>query len=338
MSQYFGSRSISIITILVFCVILLCANDGAVLSVGMLPSVGSKNVRTGEFFAYSDDLGSLEHDILFHNINNIISEINNSNVLFAGNSRMQMGWDHNLLRKISKAAGLKIFNLSCGNSEGITFFAELIKKHGIRNKIIVVNIDSSTPNISGPAVTAMNTSFLPRLEAVLNKTAYFHSKAIAESFLSERIISDIDHHKYYVRIRATILRDYSDGFWIYRHWGVLDGKGKPCSDEKRGFLDEDALPKIANFIQIMKDHNNYVILTQIPSTDSSPQDVHTVATSIGGTPLVYTREYAKMWTYDGSHLNTESATQFTEVVLPRIVAMAREHLPRREPAPGRVPQ
>ena len=338
MSRSFGAQSISIITILVFCAILLCANDGAILSIGTLPSVGSKNVRAGEFFAYSDDLGSLEHDILFHNLNGIISKTRNSDVLFVGNSRMQMGWDHNLLRKIANSAGFKIFNLSCGNSEGITFFAELIKKHDIRDKIVVVNIDSGTPIISGPASKAMNTPWLPSLESVLNKTSYFHSKALAESFLSERIISDIDHYGYYVRIRATILRNFTDGFWIYRHWGVLDGKGKPCSDEKRGFPDEDALPKIANFMQIMRDQNNYVILTQVPSTDSSPQDVHTVANTIGGTPLLYTREYTKMWTYDGSHLNTESATQFTEEILPRIVAMAREHLPRREPAPIRGPQ
>lgn len=338
MSRSYVARPISIITILVFCTILLCANGGTVLSIGTLPSVGYKNVRSGEFFAYSDDLGSLEHDILFHNINDITSHIKNADVLFVGNSRMQMGWDHNLLRKIASSADLKIFNLSCGNSEGITFFAELIKKHDIRGKIVVVNIDSSTPNISGPAAIAMQTPFMHSLESVLSKTSYFHSKALAESFLSERIISDIDHHSYYVRIRATILRDFNDGFWIYRHWGVLNGKGKLCSDEKRGFREEDALPKVAHFMQTMKDHNNFIILTQVPSTDSSPLDVHAITSSIGGTPLLYSQEYSTMWTYDGSHLNTESATRFTEEVLPQIVAMAQEQLPRRKPASGRAAQ
>lgn len=327
MSRTVGYQIVHVLTIAVFLLALLLVNGGGILAVGTMPSIGGKHVRHGEYFAYSDDLGSLEQDILYFDINGVTSKARNADILFIGNSRMQMGWDIRLVRKLSCSSELKIYNLSCGNSEGITYFSNLFMKNNIRNKVVVVNIDKSTRDISIPATNAMRGSWLTRMRSLLKKTSDFHSKAIAESFLPESIISYIDHEKYYTRIRATILRDANDGFWIYRYWGGMNGKGKICSSEKRGLDEkEEVASSLSDFMRVMSEMNNYVILIQVPSTDSSPEDVTFAQRITGRESLLYSQDYTQLHTFDDSHLNLESATRFTNDMLPRVISLAQKHL------------
>lgn len=87
---------------------------------------------------YSELVGnSLSQATLYHGIGASIEHAKAADILFIGNSRLQSGLRHHFADR-AKAAGLKAFSIGAGHSEGTSFGLDIIQKHQLKPKILVV--------------------------------------------------------------------------------------------------------------------------------------------------------------------------------------------------------
>jgi len=104
------------------------------------------------FFVYSvsDELSQM---VLYHGLGKSIANARRADILFVGNSRMPLGLREDVIVPAAEKLGLRAFSLGCGHSEKIRFALDLIRKHDLRPKVVVVvgGPNLFTEGLSGPA-------------------------------------------------------------------------------------------------------------------------------------------------------------------------------------------
>lgn len=86
----------------------------------------------------------LSQPLLYHRIGPSIDRARNTDILFFGNSRAQLGLREEFILPLAKQRGLDVFSVACGNAEGGGFLLELIRKHDLRPKVLVLSGEPET--------------------------------------------------------------------------------------------------------------------------------------------------------------------------------------------------
>jgi hypothetical protein len=85
----------------------------------------------------------IETRILWHGIGDSIENAKNADILFLGNSRVQLGLRRQYIMPLAEKDGLNIFFLASAPVETGRFFLEIIKKFDLRPKLVVCNVDNT---------------------------------------------------------------------------------------------------------------------------------------------------------------------------------------------------
>lgn len=93
------------------------------------------------YLSHIGNLGTVHHELFFHNVGPSISNAQKADILIVGNSRVLTGFDWRMLESFSHKYGVKFFNMGLGGGEGQFFYMKLMKKHKLRPKILLVNVD-----------------------------------------------------------------------------------------------------------------------------------------------------------------------------------------------------
>lgn len=94
------------------------------------------------YYLAHDRGGHLDHHVLYHGIDaEAIANLKEADILFVGTSRMMFALRSRVLAPWADAYGLTYYAMGFGFREGDTWALELIKKHDLRPRIVVVNVD-----------------------------------------------------------------------------------------------------------------------------------------------------------------------------------------------------
>jgi len=106
---------------------------------------GSQRLQTIPRFAMPSDSffvetagDDLSQMVLLHALGDSIDNARRADILFVGDSRMPLGLREESIVPAARALGLRVFSLACGHVERVRFALELIRKHDLRPKIVVV--------------------------------------------------------------------------------------------------------------------------------------------------------------------------------------------------------
>lgn len=137
--SFFNSLQITIIVIAVFSLLMVVVPKLDLPKELIKPqTIPQLNLEGTEGHFYSEYVGGSQSQLtLYHGIGDSIKHAKAADILFIGNSRLQSGLRHHFADR-AKASGLKAFSIGAGYSEGTRFGMDIIRKHKLKPKILVV--------------------------------------------------------------------------------------------------------------------------------------------------------------------------------------------------------
>jgi hypothetical protein len=316
-----GARHIRIINIAIFLSFLIIGNCLFYGKAFLVPCLGKYAAGVNEYLAYSKDIGTIEQGVLYQDIGFIHSAVQAADLVMFGNSRVQFGWDREELDSFCARNNISTYNLSCGNSEGYTFFFEYIKKHPIRNKVALLNIDNSIDIYSGPARQAIQGGggkgpYLNFLES----QSFIRIKSIFEVLFPEKML----HAVGYKPASMVLFRSFDNGFWNLKYFPGIEQTNQHCGvRNNRSLVVNYERSNLKKFVAALRANGCFVILTQVPWGDSDPVQVEDIADYEKLDFILFDRPYEVLYTFDGHHLCRQSAREFARDMLPRLLALVK---------------
>jgi hypothetical protein len=95
-----------------------------------------------EYYLAHDRGGHLDHHVLFHGTDpEAMARLKEADVLFVGTSRMMFAIRSRVVTPWAVAHGLKYYALGFGHRDGDEWVLEIIRRHDLRPRLVVVNVD-----------------------------------------------------------------------------------------------------------------------------------------------------------------------------------------------------
>lgn len=271
------------------------------------------------FFVYAREK-ELSHPILYYDLGESIAQAKKADIVFVGNSRTQLGLREEPITSAAEKLGLTTFNLAVGHGDGTFFAIELIRRHDLRPKIIVIN--------GGPFI--FNKHHSRWAQQVINMGAWNARKTVIEDTVKWRL--SVLLHRYLPRI------EYFDGkltsLWIhYRSskngwWRNVREPGDRYEIKKGKERDNfpRALEFATEFKREMDARGTLIVLTTVPYRLVETNHLAWLSERLG-MPFVLP-SYDGLQTSDGSHLSPESAVLFSNRFFERFIVLpeVRERL------------
>ena len=284
------------------------------------PNPSPDDLPAGSWYAHYRRGTRLEsHSVLYQGAGASIDNARRADVLFLGNSRLGMGLDVAEHRGFAEATGLRTFDLSLGDTEGVRFAAAILDEHDLRPPLAVVNADRFFSQVlSRSAQRVQRTSRWERWrEAREGALAFAWRTGIGANLphFVPRIPVPLDWRAEDV---WTIYRSEDDGAWFPWHTPSLDLPVDPGtgSDELR----PRELETARAFLARQRSHGGSLVLTLVPTTrgDGSLRRAQALAEALQ-VPLLAPRPEGLV-TRDGSHLDDRSARLWSQAFFEALAA------------------
>lgn len=262
---------------------------------------------------YSELVGdSLSQSVLYHGIGDSIEYAKAADILFIGNSRLQSGLRHHFAEK-AKAAGFKAFSIGAGHSEGTRFGMDIIRKHKLQPKILVL---MGGPylywgSLSEVAQRAEAMTWWTALKNYWEEGAFWFFQRHVHTYIPKLCIL-----KQRLTYQSVNYRSIETGWWkaVYeplRPYPIRAGREL----KNYGFV----MPQIDDIMTEMSKLDTLVILSCVPYN----------RTLLGHFKLIKKRydiplllpSFEGLTTNDGSHLHPDSAAIYSERFWDGFVAM-----------------
>jgi hypothetical protein len=95
-----------------------------------------------EYYLAHDRGGHLDHHVLYHGTDpEAMRHLREADVLFVGTSRMMFALRSRVLTPWAVAHGIKYYALGFGHRDGDEWVLDIIRRHDLRPKLVVVNVD-----------------------------------------------------------------------------------------------------------------------------------------------------------------------------------------------------
>jgi len=254
---------------------------------------------------YSKNM-AIEQKALFANFFSTNQYIHKAEILFIGNSRMQTAFIPSMLDNFFSVLNMNYYMLACGHNEKFLFYISLIEHLDLRDKTIVVNIESFfNSTMSSPAKEATTW---PVPFVWLNVTAqYLYDAYISFFYHSPPLYRSIERGTW--QLESTVRIDKVASHATYKKHGVL----KPITNKN-----------IGAFIKFSRKRNLNIIFVFVPTieTDISIENAKSISNDYD-IPLILvdTKGFA---TYDHSHLNRSTAINFSTQFFKKISPLLKK--------------
>jgi hypothetical protein len=254
----------------------------------------------------------LSQPVLYHNLGTSIQNAKKADILFIGNSRLQLGIREEFILPLAQKSNLKVFSIGCGHAEGTAFALDLIRKHDLRPKIVVIFGGAHIYN-GGYSDVARETEKMSRWAAVKLwgetaaswNTRYRLHKAVPKvDFFDQRISS-----------RYVVYRSEVTGWWK----PALERGGTYQVSYLEGDFDYSRILPLATEIKSELDRRGSLLIASvIPYRRTDDQYLQYLKDKLA-IPFVNPR-LPDLETADGSHLNLRSAERFTKAFWQEFIA------------------
>ena len=269
-------------------------------------------VPSDSFFveAAGDDLSQM---VLWHGLGDSIENARRADILFVGDSRMPVGLREEIIVPAAAALGLRVFSLACGHVERVRFALELIRKHDLRPKIVVV---VGGPHVfkdvwSAPAEQARKLTRWQAWTAWIEADARWRLQSWLHSWLPKIDWFDRDLIASWIMYRST-------------RTGWLLPVVEPSSSIPIGVAPDDPsyawlLPLARELKQELDRRGALLVLSVVPYHDTRTGHLPFLSHELG-VPMVLP-SFDGVLTADGSHLSRSSAASYAEAFWSQFLAL-----------------
>ncbi len=251
--------------------------------------------------------GDYDHGAFWFGLESIAEEAaTKATVLFIGNSRMQFGLSTGVLDDWFRSQSLDYYLLGFSHNDNHLFLGPLIQKLKPTAQMYILNVDLFFDNkLSDPANSVMNDA-----ESLNRYKQKLYWQKIHKRICG-KIGSVCGNGSSFVRTRAN-------GSWIFNGADFLNRVD--FSDQLVSYdwsVDQDIVAsyesRAKDFLAAFTADANCVVLTNIPNSYTSIGTVNALAERLG-LPLV-APEIEGLTTFDGSHLDPDSAARWSGVFI-----------------------
>ncbi len=275
------------------------------------------------FFTYSVG-DELSHVALFHDIGDSVSNARRADVLFIGNSRMPLGLREDGIVPAAEVMGSRVFSLGMGHSEGLGFALELIRRHDLRPKVVVV---AGGPHffgdrVSDRAVAAMQLTWWQAHKLWIETRARWGLQRWLHT-----IVPKLDWFGDEIASQWVIYRSSRTGWWR--------PAVEPAASYAVGWTREDrnydrVVPAARELQSELRSRGALMVVTLTPYAQTQTGHLPHLGDALG-VPVVLP-DVADLATSDGSHLNRDSGERFARAFWRELIAVpaVREKLSLRQ--------
>lgn len=253
-----------------------------------------------DYFYALPEHTELSQSILYHDLGRSIENARRADVLFLGNSRMPMGLREEFLVPRAEQLGLRVFSLGCGYAELLRFPLEVIRKHDLRPRVVVV---SGGPHMfyDGLSPVAEEALAMTRWDAAMgwlevagawNLRTRLHAALPRLDFFDRRLHS-----------RWITYRSARTGWW--RPVAEPQGRYQTTLAEKPITDWSGVLPFARELQRELEDRGAQLVLTLVPYVNARVGHLAFLSSELGVPAIV--PSFDGVTVADGSHLNRESA-------------------------------
>lgn len=273
------------------------------------------------YYLAHDRGGHLDHYVLYHGLDAVaMTHLKNADVLFVGNSRLMFALRPEVLAPWAATHGVAYYAFGFGYRDGDDWALELIRRHDLRPRVVVVNVDGffARPVSSGAQRVRRDTPFGARklrFEGELAHDARRYLHRVIPNWLDLYGRPGFPFGNEFIAYRSS-----RDGAWAVSPWPAaampaasvdfqVEAVGPRLGDAARAFkLELDA-------------RGSQMVLTYVPTPDDSGGNPVAIGAMLG-VPVVGIG-VGGLTSHDGSHLSEESAIAWSR----RLTEDLAPHLP-----------
>jgi len=270
-------------------------------------------IDPGPSYFYDNAWGfELSQPVLYHDLGESIKNARKADILFIGSSRLQLGIREEFILPLAEKADVRVFSLGSGHSEGAAFPLDLIRKHDLKPKVVIVFGGSGVFRGKYSGVAAQ-TKRMTRWDAI--KIWWETAVSWNIRYRLHRFLSKIDVTGRGISSRYVVYRSEFSGWWKPGRERHANYK---TSYRKRPGKYEPLLPFATEFKSEMDKRGILMISSVIPYRDTDDQHLPFLKDKLN---ISYVHPRLQLETADGSHLNLESAERFTNAFWKEFIAL-----------------
>lgn len=272
------------------------------------------------YYLAHDRGGHLDHHVLYHALDaEAMARLKSAEVLFVGNSRLMFALRPEVLSPWAADHGITYYAFGFGYRDGDAWALELIRKHDLRPRVVVVNVDGffARPLSAGAQRVRRDTRFGARklqFEGELSHDARRFVHRIIPNWLDLYGRPGFPSGNEFIAYRSR-----RDGAWDVSPWPAA-AMPAPSVD----FQVEAVGPRIGDAARAFKAEldarGSRMVLTYVPTPDDSGGNPAAIGAMLG-VPVV-ALGVGGLTSHDGSHLSEESAVTWSR----RLVEDLAPHL------------
>jgi hypothetical protein len=261
------------------------------------------------YYLAHDRGGHLDHDVLYHGTDaEALANLKNADVLFVGTSRLMFALRSRVLTPWAAGHGITYYAFGFGYREGDEWALELIRKHDLRPRLVVVNVDGffARPLSPGARRTKRDSMFGARKRVLEGEIAHD-----ARRYLHQVIPNWIDLYGrpgFPFGNEFIAYRSRRDGIWAISPWPA---PSMPAASVD--FQAEEVGPRIGDAARAFKAEldarGSRMVLTFVPTPDASGGNPVAIGAMLD-VPVVG-MDVDDLTSHDGSHLSEESAVTWS---------------------------
>ncbi len=254
----------------------------------------------------------LSQPVLYHDLGQSISNARRADIILIGNSRLQLGIREEFIVPLARERDLRVFSIGSGHAEGVRFAFDVIRKHKLTPKVVVIlaGAHAYKGRVSGVARATMEmdrwqAQKLPMETALSWNVRYRLHRVIPRvGILNNRITS-----------RYALFRFELTGWWK----PALEPQGAyPTSYSDKPENHERILDFVSEVKSYLGEQGTLLVTGVIPYRNTSYTHLSYFKERLD-IPFVNTG--LQLETSDGSHLNLASAKRFTQAFWREFVAL-----------------
>jgi hypothetical protein len=266
--------------------------------------------RTGAYIAYCNARNYADFDhgaFYFGLVPEAISAAANAEVLFIGNSRMQFALSASPTTQLFDSLSLKHYMLGFSHGENQRFLRPILEKLEPAARTYIINVD----DFFETELTGIAADVLSNPNA-LNRYRQKRQWQKIHKALCDRV-PNLCGYEY------TYVRTVENGHWRYEERESPERPptpAKPVVNKTGTDVAKLAVytPIAESFVADLRARNACVLFINVPNSSVSDATAEALAAAVD-VPFI-TSESEGLTTYDGSHLDTQSAERWTSAVMP----------------------
>ena len=297
----FANRPISYVCVILAVAVVSCVYE---LRTHTIFSCQAAGYSADRYLAYCHvpNYADYEHGAFYFGLEPAARNfIRNADVLFLGNSRLQVAFSTPATADWFSAASARDYLLGFSYYENMVFAEELLRRIGPRARVYVINVDDFFDRSESPPVKTILHDPRAQHQYEVKRLWQRVHEPICKSFAA------------LCGAKFVVFRSRETG--AYYTQGVAESKITPVSYDQA--IHQDVVNRnmaaatafLSRFAQ-----GKCVILTMVPSVGTKIGDANAIATGLG-VKLVTPGILEGLETYDGYHLDQPSAQRWSQAFL-----------------------